>query len=85
MCEALLAANGEHAGHLVIENPKQQQQQRHRADVRTGHVPALFAGGAGDTPPVQQMAKAVNNATEQSLVLIDEFGKGTNSVRAGTR
>nr|XP_005005527.1 mutS protein homolog 5 isoform X2 [Cavia porcellus] len=28
----------------------------------------------------QQMAKAVNNATEQSLVLIDEFGKGTNSV-----
>ncbi|XP_016070829.1 PREDICTED: mutS protein homolog 5 isoform X2 [Miniopterus natalensis] len=28
----------------------------------------------------QQVAKAVNNATEQSLVLIDEFGKGTNTV-----
>ncbi|XP_031202643.1 mutS protein homolog 5 isoform X3 [Mastomys coucha] len=28
----------------------------------------------------QQVAKAVNNATEHSLVLIDEFGKGTNSV-----
>lgn len=28
-----------------------------------------------------QVAKAVNNATEHSLVLIDEFGKGTNSVR----
>lgn len=27
------------------------------------------------------MAKAVNNATERSLVLIDEFGKGTNTVR----
>lgn len=23
----------------------------------------------------------MNNATEQSLVLIDEFGKGTNTVR----
>ncbi|XP_055983524.1 mutS protein homolog 5 isoform X1 [Sorex fumeus] len=29
---------------------------------------------------LNQMAKAVNNATEQSLVLIDEFGKGTNTV-----
>ncbi|KAH0505801.1 MutS protein-like protein 5 [Microtus ochrogaster] len=28
----------------------------------------------------QQVAKAVNNATQQSLVLIDEFGKGTNTV-----
>uniref|UniRef100_A0A2K5RVJ7 MutS protein homolog 5 n=1 Tax=Cebus imitator TaxID=2715852 RepID=A0A2K5RVJ7_CEBIM len=28
----------------------------------------------------QQVAKAVNNATAQSLVLIDEFGKGTNTV-----
>ncbi|XP_035879727.1 mutS protein homolog 5 isoform X6 [Phyllostomus discolor] len=28
----------------------------------------------------QQVAKAVNNATEQSLVLMDEFGKGTNTV-----
>ncbi|XP_032503598.1 mutS protein homolog 5 isoform X8 [Phocoena sinus] len=28
----------------------------------------------------QQVAKAVNNATERSLVLIDEFGKGTNTV-----
>ncbi|XP_045861777.1 mutS protein homolog 5 [Meles meles] len=28
----------------------------------------------------QQVAKAVNNATKQSLVLIDEFGKGTNTV-----
>ncbi|XP_066862544.1 mutS protein homolog 5 isoform X4 [Kogia breviceps] len=27
-----------------------------------------------------QVAKAVNNATERSLVLIDEFGKGTNTV-----
>uniref|UniRef100_A0A673TC74 MutS protein homolog 5 n=1 Tax=Suricata suricatta TaxID=37032 RepID=A0A673TC74_SURSU len=27
----------------------------------------------------QQVAKAVNNATKQSLVLIDEFGKGTNT------
>ncbi|XP_026955120.1 mutS protein homolog 5 isoform X6 [Orcinus orca] len=27
----------------------------------------------------QQVAKAVNNATERSLVLIDEFGKGTNT------
>ncbi|MEJ1271044.1 mutS homolog 5 [Cricetulus griseus] len=30
---------------------------------------------------LNQVAKAVNNATEQSLVLIDEFGKGTNTVR----
>ncbi|XP_051043292.1 mutS protein homolog 5 isoform X2 [Phodopus roborovskii] len=29
---------------------------------------------------LNQVAKAVNNATEQSLVLIDEFGKGTNTV-----
>ncbi|XP_034886450.1 mutS protein homolog 5 isoform X1 [Mirounga leonina] len=29
---------------------------------------------------LNQMAKAVNNATKQSLVLIDEFGKGTNTV-----
>ncbi|XP_036016249.1 mutS protein homolog 5 isoform X9 [Mus musculus] len=29
---------------------------------------------------LNQVAKAVNNATEHSLVLIDEFGKGTNSV-----
>uniref|UniRef100_A0A8C4M8Y7 MutS homolog 5 n=1 Tax=Equus asinus TaxID=9793 RepID=A0A8C4M8Y7_EQUAS len=28
---------------------------------------------------LNQVAKAVNNATEQSLVLIDEFGKGTNT------
>ncbi|XP_026955119.1 mutS protein homolog 5 isoform X6 [Sagmatias obliquidens] len=28
----------------------------------------------------QQVAKAVNNATERSLVLIDEFGKGTNTM-----
>lgn len=32
-----------------------------------------------------QVAKAVNNATEHSLVLIDEFGKGTNSVRRRRR
>ncbi|XP_026955122.1 mutS protein homolog 5 isoform X9 [Sagmatias obliquidens] len=31
----------------------------------------------------QQVAKAVNNATERSLVLIDEFGKGTNTVCEG--
>ncbi|XP_069419275.1 mutS protein homolog 5 isoform X8 [Ovis canadensis] len=29
---------------------------------------------------IQQVAKAVNNATERSLVLVDEFGKGTNTV-----
>ncbi|XP_037375314.1 mutS protein homolog 5 isoform X2 [Talpa occidentalis] len=29
---------------------------------------------------LNQVAKAVNNATQQSLVLIDEFGKGTNTV-----
>lgn len=29
---------------------------------------------------LNQIAKAVNNATENSLVLIDEFGKGTNTV-----
>nr|XP_030706438.1 mutS protein homolog 5 isoform X8 [Globicephala melas] len=28
---------------------------------------------------LNQVAKAVNNATERSLVLIDEFGKGTNT------
>ncbi|XP_048081551.1 mutS protein homolog 5 isoform X9 [Ursus arctos] len=28
---------------------------------------------------LNQVAKAVNNATKQSLVLIDEFGKGTNT------
>ncbi|KAB1261934.1 MutS protein-like protein 5 [Camelus dromedarius] len=33
---------------------------------------------------LNQVAKAVNNATEQSLVLIDEFGKGTNTVRGET-
>ncbi|XP_017516951.1 mutS protein homolog 5 isoform X6 [Manis javanica] len=32
------------------------------------------------TIDLNQVAKAVNNATEQSLVLIDEFGKGTNTV-----
>ncbi|XP_004847021.1 mutS protein homolog 5 isoform X4 [Heterocephalus glaber] len=29
---------------------------------------------------LNQVAKAVNNATKQSLVLIDEFGKGTNTL-----
>ncbi|XP_009687119.2 mutS protein homolog 5 [Struthio camelus] len=29
---------------------------------------------------LNQVAKAVNNATERSLVLIDEFGKGTNTM-----
>ncbi|XP_039075515.1 mutS protein homolog 5 isoform X2 [Hyaena hyaena] len=29
---------------------------------------------------LNQVAKAVNNATKQSLVLVDEFGKGTNTV-----
>ncbi|XP_070595843.1 mutS protein homolog 5 [Erythrolamprus reginae] len=29
---------------------------------------------------LNQIAKAVNNATENSLVLIDEFGKGTNTI-----
>ncbi|XP_049988326.1 mutS protein homolog 5 isoform X8 [Alexandromys fortis] len=29
---------------------------------------------------LNQVAKAVNNATQKSLVLIDEFGKGTNTV-----
>ncbi|XP_066108984.1 mutS protein homolog 5 isoform X1 [Saccopteryx bilineata] len=29
---------------------------------------------------LNQVAKAVNNATKQSLVLMDEFGKGTNTV-----
>ncbi|XP_006875647.1 PREDICTED: mutS protein homolog 5 isoform X2 [Chrysochloris asiatica] len=33
-----------------------------------------------DLNQVKRVAKAVNNATEQSLVLIDEFGKGTNTV-----
>ncbi|MGH0155950.1 UNVERIFIED_CONTAM: hypothetical protein FKN15_058930 [Acipenser sinensis] len=33
---------------------------------------------------LNQMACAVNNATERSLVLIDEFGKGTNTVRHHT-
>lgn len=37
------------------------------------------------SPRAQQVAKAVNNATEQSLVLIDEFGKGTNTVRRRMR
>ncbi|XP_067608664.1 mutS protein homolog 5 isoform X10 [Pseudorca crassidens] len=32
---------------------------------------------------LNQVAKAVNNATERSLVLIDEFGKGTNTVCEG--
>lgn len=35
-------------------------------------------------PYTLQVAKAVNNATAQSLVLIDEFGKGTNTVRGET-
>ncbi|KFV20075.1 MutS protein 5, partial [Tauraco erythrolophus] len=29
---------------------------------------------------LNQVAKAVNNATEKSLVLVDEFGKGTNTL-----
>nr|XP_019571106.1 PREDICTED: mutS protein homolog 5 isoform X4 [Rhinolophus sinicus] len=33
---------------------------------------------------LNQVAKAVNSATQQSLVLIDEFGKGTNTVREET-
>lgn len=51
-------------------------------------VSALQASNANETLPcpsgAQQVAKAVNNATEQSLVLIDEFGKGTNTVRGET-
>ncbi|XP_059137506.1 mutS protein homolog 5 isoform X3 [Peromyscus eremicus] len=35
---------------------------------------------SGKSIYLKQVAKAVNNATEQSLVLIDEFGKGTNTV-----
>lgn len=48
-------------------------------------VSALQASNVSETVPcppgTQQVAKAVNNATERSLVLIDEFGKGTNTVR----
>ena len=48
-------------------------------------VSALQASNVSETlpcpPGTQQVAKAVNNATERSLVLIDEFGKGTNTVR----
>ncbi|XP_024594346.1 mutS protein homolog 5 isoform X5 [Neophocaena asiaeorientalis asiaeorientalis] len=35
---------------------------------------------SGKSVYLKQVAKAVNNATERSLVLIDEFGKGTNTV-----
>ncbi|XP_057410811.1 mutS protein homolog 5 isoform X4 [Balaenoptera acutorostrata] len=35
---------------------------------------------SGKSIYLKQVAKAVNNATERSLVLIDEFGKGTNTV-----
>ncbi|XP_044913212.1 mutS protein homolog 5 isoform X5 [Felis catus] len=35
---------------------------------------------SGKSIYLKQVAKAVNNATKQSLVLIDEFGKGTNTV-----
>nr|XP_014991484.2 mutS protein homolog 5 isoform X4 [Macaca mulatta] len=35
---------------------------------------------SGKSIYLKQVAKAVNNATAQSLVLIDEFGKGTNTV-----
>ena len=31
------------------------------------------------------MAHALNHSTGESLVLIDEFGKGTNTVREGKR
>lgn len=48
-------------------------------------ISALQALNATETlpcpPGAQQVAKAVNNATKQSLVLVDEFGKGTNTVR----
>ncbi|XP_069419276.1 mutS protein homolog 5 isoform X9 [Ovis canadensis] len=36
--------------------------------------------GAVPVSSLIQVAKAVNNATERSLVLVDEFGKGTNTV-----
>ncbi|XP_010831636.1 PREDICTED: mutS protein homolog 5 isoform X2 [Bison bison bison] len=35
---------------------------------------------SGKSIYLKQVAKAVNNATERSLVLVDEFGKGTNTV-----
>lgn len=69
--------------------------QSSRVDTCTGSflhrqtaVSALQASRANETlpcpPGAQQVAKAVNNATERSLVLIDEFGKGTNTVRRET-
>ncbi|XP_004711856.1 mutS protein homolog 5 [Echinops telfairi] len=59
-------------------------------DVEIGAVDAIFTrihscesislGLSTFMIDLNQVAKAVNNATEHSLVLIDEFGKGTNTV-----
>ena len=68
------------------ESAAQQGGRTIQAALLTGRlVSVLQASNANETllcpPGTQQVAKAVNNATEQSLVLIDEFGKGTNTVR----
>ncbi|XP_070634308.1 mutS protein homolog 5 isoform X5 [Bos indicus] len=50
-----------------------------RSGLRLLKAPLLPTAPWG-TNPEWQVAKAVNNATERSLVLVDEFGKGTNTV-----
>lgn len=56
--------------------------RRHLSKVPTGtQCQALNVETLPYPPGAQQVAKAVNNATERSLVLVDEFGKGTNTVR----
>ncbi|XP_069419281.1 mutS protein homolog 5 isoform X14 [Ovis canadensis] len=50
-----------------------------RPRLRLLKAPLLPTAPRG-TNPEWQVAKAVNNATERSLVLVDEFGKGTNTV-----
>ncbi|XP_070634307.1 mutS protein homolog 5 isoform X4 [Bos indicus] len=51
-----------------------------RSGLRLLKAPLLPTAPWGTNPEWQQVAKAVNNATERSLVLVDEFGKGTNTV-----
>ncbi|XP_056673878.1 mutS protein homolog 5 isoform X4 [Monodelphis domestica] len=57
-----------------VPNSTQSGEEGGRIKVITG------PNSSGKSIYLKQVAKAVNNATERSLVLIDEFGKGTNTV-----
>ncbi|KAF6115109.1 mutS-like protein 5 [Phyllostomus discolor] len=71
--------NGRHplmelCARTFVPNSAECGGNRGRVKVITG------PNSSGKSIYLKQVAKAVNNATEQSLVLMDEFGKGTNTV-----